>query len=280
MVQRPAAISVCRIIALAAATIVAMSAWSATGQGALAQGAPPVSITSTSQGTDAPPTVAADPNKRRSSSRYQVFGANDLGMHCGDLDSRVVVILPPFNVVHAQVVKRGAEPKLLTSKGAAVIYSAASNPDDPLRTRTPLLAADGSVFKTNFWDVARQAYAPFYPPGVLEKFYSASLDITDVGLPVVNVEELYLGSGALKLHQATMPSITTFKTRKSSNVPVRITADPYRANELQRMPLFERDFPLFDFLPYGYVAPRSTGSPPPAFPSPPSTMPDGKTRSR
>lgn len=256
MVQRLAAISICRIVALAAATIVAMSAWSATGRGALAQGAPPVSITSTSQGTDAAPSVAADPNKRRSSSRYQLFGANDLGMHCGDLDSRVVVILPPFNVVHAQVVKRGAEPKLLTSKGAAVIYSAASNPDDPLRNRTPLLAADGSVFKTNFWDVARQAYAPFYPPGVLEKFYPASLDITDVGLPVVNVEELYLGSGALKLYQATMPSITTFKTRKSSNVPVKITADPYRANEPQRMPLFERDFPLFASLPFGYVAPK------------------------
>ncbi|EGW54052.1 hypothetical protein TevJSym_ar00670 [endosymbiont of Tevnia jerichonana (vent Tica)] len=36
-----------------------------------------------------------------------VISANDLGMHCADLDYQVFSILPPFNVVHAQVVKKG-----------------------------------------------------------------------------------------------------------------------------------------------------------------------------
>ena len=35
-----------------------------------------------------------------------VLAANDLGMHCMDRDFSVFSILPPFNVVNVQVVKR------------------------------------------------------------------------------------------------------------------------------------------------------------------------------
>ena len=41
---------------------------------------------------------------------YQVVAINDLGMHCGDLDTRVSSILPPFQVLLAQVIQKGAEP--------------------------------------------------------------------------------------------------------------------------------------------------------------------------
>jgi hypothetical protein len=37
------------------------------------------------------------------------FGFNNLGMHCYDNDYSVFSILPPFNTVNAQVVRRGTE---------------------------------------------------------------------------------------------------------------------------------------------------------------------------
>jgi len=42
-----------------------------------------------------------------SDTDYAVFAANDLGMHCADLDYKIFSILPPFNVVHAQVIRIG-----------------------------------------------------------------------------------------------------------------------------------------------------------------------------
>ena len=50
---------------------------------------------------------------------------------------------------------------------------------------------DGSVYKTNFWDVAFQAYDPFYPPGVLAAFYDPNnpANNVDIGLPVPDVEK-------------------------------------------------------------------------------------------
>ncbi len=63
---------------------------------------------------------------------YTVFAINDLGMHCGDFDTRISSILPPFNVLHAQVIQKGSEPTILgEDDGISVIYSASSNPFDP-----------------------------------------------------------------------------------------------------------------------------------------------------
>ncbi|MBL3600431.1 MAG: hypothetical protein JMN25_11250 [gamma proteobacterium endosymbiont of Lamellibrachia anaximandri] len=61
-----------------------------------------VSINSTSQnGTPGIP-VAEQPLVNQNG--YKIFAINDLGMHCGDLDTRVSSILPPFNVLHATVI--------------------------------------------------------------------------------------------------------------------------------------------------------------------------------
>ena len=38
--------------------------------------------------------------------QFQVLAANDLGMHCMDREFSVFSILPPFNVVNAQVVRQ------------------------------------------------------------------------------------------------------------------------------------------------------------------------------
>ena len=45
--------------------------------------------------------------------------------------------------------------------------------------------------------VAREAYDPFYPQGILPAFYPAGVNIVDLGLPMPNVEQLFLGDGNL-----------------------------------------------------------------------------------
>jgi hypothetical protein len=181
-------------------------------------------------------------------SNYVLFSANDLGMHCGDFDTRISSVLPPFNVIHTQVIQRGADPSILTPvDGVEVVYSASSNPSDPILTGInsagtgPVLSSmlpDGSVYKTNFWDVAREAYDPFYPQGILPAFYPASNNILDLGLPMPNVEQLFLGDGNLTAIQQEMPG----------------RFGPYAINDPQVSKLFTIDQPFFTNFPFGYTA--------------------------
>ncbi len=198
------------------------------------------SINSTSQNGLPGFGVAEQPFVNRAG--YRVFGSNDLGMHCGDFDTRISSILPPFNVLHAQVIQRGPEPKILTpSDGIALTYSAASNPKDPVLSGVnsagdgPVLsslAKDGTLFKTNFWDTALAGYRAFYPPGILEAL------TPDQGLPVPNVERLWLGDGTLSAEQQDMPGRT----------------DPYGDNLPQLFKLFTGHQPFFVNFPFGYVS--------------------------
>ena len=181
-------------------------------------------------------------------SGYKVFSANDLGMHCGDFDTRISSILPPFQVVHTQVIRRGSEPDILTPvDGVEVVYSAASNPADPILTGIngdplrPVLSSmlpDGSVYKTNFWDIARAAYDPFYPSGILPAFYPPGSNIKDLGLPMPNVEQLFLGDGNLSAIQQEMPG----------------RSGPYALNDPLVFKLFTVDQPFFVNFPFGYTA--------------------------
>ncbi|MBC8212100.1 MAG: cytochrome C [Gammaproteobacteria bacterium] len=176
--------------------------------------APPPPATSSINSTSrSAVSVAAGPVPEQpfvSNPLYQVLAINDLGMHCGDLDTRISSILPPFNVLHAQVIARGTNntnPRILNQGEAIITYSAVSNAGDPILSIAPDLAKDGSLYKTNFWDIARQAYAPFYPSGILDAFYPAGTDIVDIGLPVPDVERLYLEDGNLHAGQQAMPGL-------------------------------------------------------------------------
>ncbi|MFO0941495.1 MAG: hypothetical protein U0930_12095 [Pirellulales bacterium] len=71
-----------------------------------------------------------------SSPSFVVLGYNDLGMHCMNQDFSQLCILPPFNNLHAQVIQRGAEPKIITS-GVDVQFRIPGNTT--------------SSNKTNFW---------------------------------------------------------------------------------------------------------------------------------
>ncbi|MES9940049.1 MAG: cytochrome C [Candidatus Thiodiazotropha sp. 6PLUC2] len=85
------------------------------------------------------------------SGSHRVLAFNDLGMHCADLDYSTFVILPPFNVIHSQVIERGNPPKLLDDNSVEVSYLATSDPSGSINTTSQNLA--GSVNKTNFWSI-------------------------------------------------------------------------------------------------------------------------------
>lgn len=212
-----------------------------------------VSINSTSQNRSPGfAGIAVSEQPLSGDNGYRIFGSNDLGMHCGDFDTRISSILPPFQVLHAQVIQRGGEPSILEpADGVSVVYSAASNAGDPVLSGInsagtgPVLssqAIDGTVFKTNFWDIAPgateptslAAYRPFYPPGVLDAFAAAP----DQGLPMPNVELFYLGGGPLTVEQQSMPGRQM----------------PYVDNVPQTFTLFTVDQPFFTSFDFGYVS--------------------------
>ncbi|MCO6435532.1 MAG: PKD domain-containing protein [Phycisphaerae bacterium] len=117
-----------------------------------------------------PPMVAQQPapgEPGSGSTSHVVLPFNDLGMHCGDLSSVPFAVLPPFNTLNAQVVRRGLSsnqpPEIEDDTFIDLRYSAASNPNDPVGPGSinstsqnyPVGAKlrDATVRKTDFWDV-------------------------------------------------------------------------------------------------------------------------------
>ena len=83
-----------------------------------------------------------------------VLAFNDLGMHCMDREFSVFSILPPFNVVHSQVVLRDADgrPYLADDIDVDVFYDAVT---DPSGSRNSYSAG---VAKTDFWLYANSLF--------------------------------------------------------------------------------------------------------------------------
>lgn len=197
---------------------------------------------------------------------YKVLAANDLGMHCADLDDQIFSILPPFNVVHAQVIRMGAGPTLVTTNShpdMSVVYSAAANPDDPvldpanpvlppiLNPPAALLAGTeraaisinstsgndviAGLFKGNFWDENPASGHPLGFDAYDNIFFgllSPAAVIPDTGLPVPDSLLLpgCLGDPATCIFgQQEMPGI----------------ASPYVDNQPRPFDRFDNDFNFF-----------------------------------
>jgi hypothetical protein len=94
----------------------------------------------------------------QSSKSYVIIGWNDLGMHCYDRDYSTLTVLPPYNNLFSQVIKRGDPPQLVTS-GVTVSYSFPNN--------------TYSAGKTNFWD---------YVPKIFGATLSLNVGLTGKGL--------------------------------------------------------------------------------------------------
>ena len=55
------------------------------------------------------------PSAPGTQAAYIVVAWNDLGMHCLNPSYDTAVILPPYNMIWAQVIKRGIPPKIVTT---------------------------------------------------------------------------------------------------------------------------------------------------------------------
>ena len=82
-----------------------------------------------------------------------VLAFNDLGMHCMDREFSVFSILPPFNVVHSQVVLRDAtgRPYLADDLTVDVFYDAATDPSGSINSYS-------RCGKTDFWQHASDLF--------------------------------------------------------------------------------------------------------------------------
>ncbi len=84
---------------------------------------------------------------------YVVIGYNDLGMHCMNGDFSELIILPPFNTLHAQLIRRGTSPDIERSAG-----------DFQIRYWTP--GNTHSADKTNYWAFQPPEFGAPRPPDV------------------------------------------------------------------------------------------------------------------
>lgn len=95
--------------------------------------------------------VWLDQQKAKAAGQYIILGWNDLGMHCYNNDFKDMAVLPPYNTLWVQVLKKGNPPKLVTS-GITVRYSFENN--------------TYSVGKTNFWDYDKALFGVDLKPNV------------------------------------------------------------------------------------------------------------------
>ncbi len=93
------------------------------------------------------PPPAGMGNPPAGNGEYTIIAWNDLGMHCMDPSFEDFAVLPPFNTLWAQVVRRGHEPDIVTN--VTVEYRVLSNTE--------------SASKTNFWDYAQQLFGLSQP---------------------------------------------------------------------------------------------------------------------
>ncbi|MBK8233437.1 MAG: hypothetical protein IPK72_23390 [Candidatus Eisenbacteria bacterium] len=101
-----------------------------------------------------------------SADSYALLSWNDLGMHCMNQYHRTFSVLPPFNNLEAQVIRRGSEgvlPELITS-GVTIEYSIPGN--------------TYSVGKTDFWTYDLPLFGVDLPPniGLTGKGLTGTLD--------------------------------------------------------------------------------------------------------
>jgi hypothetical protein len=103
------------------------------------------------------------------SQQYILLGWNDLGMHCSNKDFSKIGVLPPYNNVHAQIIKKipGQLPQIVTA-GFTIEYSIPNN--------------TYSAGKTNFWTYAQQLFNLPQPLplniGLTGKGMTGTLDIS------------------------------------------------------------------------------------------------------
>jgi hypothetical protein len=90
--------------------------------------------------------------------QYQLLAWSELGMHCIDgKDYSIFAVLPPYNIVRAQLILMG-EPPQRVSSGVTITYEAMSDPSGSINTI--------SSTKTNFWSYVQALFLTNPPPDI------------------------------------------------------------------------------------------------------------------
>lgn len=111
------------------------------------------------------PTLTPTAQPPPGTGEYIVIGWNDLGMHCYNRDFQDLAVLPPYNNLWAQVIRRGDPPQIVT-EGITVSYSF---PDNTY-----------SVGKSNFWSYDLQLFGVDLPDdiGLTGKGLAGTMDVS------------------------------------------------------------------------------------------------------
>lgn len=213
-------------------------------------------------------------NGSAAGTAYTLLAANDLGMHCADQDYQVFSILPPFNVVHAQVIQRGtrnSKPRILDNQVVSVSYLATSSPNDPAGPNSINTTSQNvpGVFKGNFWGDSGVAlplgspnfganyslggltYAPLYPNAALAgALLEPPLDLTSLCLNPGNLQDC---PSALSLFEPLsidvgLPVPDLLRFYPDSGDPVAELfqqAMPGPSNMPQQFARYDHDLPFF-----------------------------------
>ena len=147
---------------------------------------------------------------------YKILATNDLGMHCVDADFSVFSILPPYNVVNAQVIRTDAtgRPSIVNDSAVTLNYSAIADANGSINSR--------SVGKTNFWQYAARAYGANLAPGQ-------------------GLKGLYMPAEATTAQQTSFEWQATNGLFKAEGIPIIPTDDAGRSNRYPLMRLTAAD---------------------------------------
>jgi hypothetical protein len=101
-----------------------------------------------------PPAANSDPLV--ASTPYTLIAWSELGMHCLDgKDYSIFSVLPPYNVIHAQLLKKGDPPVAITS-GVTITYQAVADAKKSINSI--------SSTKSNFWGYVQVLFHTNPPP--------------------------------------------------------------------------------------------------------------------
>lgn len=112
------------------------------------------------------PSVAASPQAANpadmqppvpgSGVGYALIAWSELGMHCIDgKDYSVFSVLPPYNIIHAQLVQK-TEPPIIITTGVTITYQATADTKGSINS--------SSSGKTNFWNYVYTLFLANVPP--------------------------------------------------------------------------------------------------------------------
>ena len=109
-------------------------------------------VTALSGSSDA----VAGSNAAAATSNYALMAWSELGMHCIDgKDYSVFSVLPPYNTIHAQLIKK-TEPPMIVTTGVTITYQATTDTKGSVNS--------WSSTKTNFWTYVQTLFLANVPP--------------------------------------------------------------------------------------------------------------------